>query len=82
MKPAAYPAGSGIRPSHVHFEVFGKRERLVTQMYFAGDPHHDTDRFLQSAVRKESIVMPILEPEAWMDAAAKRVVFDIVLMRG
>ncbi len=82
VKPAAYPAGSGIRPSHVHFEVFGKRERLVTQMYFAGDPHHDTDRFLQSAVRKESIVMPILEPEAWMDAAAKRVVFDIVLMRG
>ena len=82
IKPAAYPAGAAMRPSHIHFEVWGKRERLVTQLYFKGDPFHDKDRFLLSAERPETIVMPILEPLAGMDADAKRVVFDIVLMQG
>jgi len=82
IKPAAYPAGSATRPSHIHFEVWGKRERLVTQLYFKGDPFHDEDRFLLSAERPETIVMPILEPLAGMEADAKRVVFDIVLMQG
>lgn len=44
--------------------------------------HHENDRFLQSATRQDTIVMPILEPIAGMDADAKRIVFDIVLMRG
>ena len=59
-----------------------KRERLVTQLYFEGDPFHDKDRFLLSAERPETIVMPILEPLAAMEADAKRVIFDIVLMQG
>ncbi|HJZ30482.1 MAG TPA: protocatechuate 3,4-dioxygenase [Hyphomicrobiaceae bacterium] len=82
IKPAAYPAGAGMRPSHIHFEVWGKRERLVTQMYFAGDAYHDKDRFLLSALRPETIVMPMLDPLAGMEADAKRVMFDIVLMQG
>ncbi len=83
IKPGAYPAGPDtIRPAHIHFEVYGKRERLVTQMYFAGDPHHQTDRFLQSAIRQDTIVMPVLDPVQGMEAEARRIVFDIVLMRG
>jgi protocatechuate 3,4-dioxygenase, beta subunit len=83
VKPGAYPTGpSSVRPSHIHFEVFGKRERLITQMYFVGDPHHETDRFLQSSNRQETIVRPILAADAGMDAGAKRVIFDIVLMHG
>ena len=50
IKPGAYPTPRGnIRPSHIHFEVFGKRERLITQLYFAGDPHQDTDTWLRSS---------------------------------
>ena len=83
IKPAAYPAGPNrMRPAHIHFEVWGKRERLVTQMYFAGDPHHDTDRWLQSSMAQSTIVMPILDPIPGMDADARRVVFDIVLQQG
>ncbi len=83
IKPAAYPAGPGrMRPSHIHFEVFGKRERLITQLYFAGDPHQDTDMWLQSSHRKETIVMPVQEPLAGMEAQARRVAFDVVLMHG
>lgn len=83
IKPGAYPTGpSTIRPSHIHFEVFGKRERLVTQMYFAGDPHHDKDRWLQSSAKPETIVMPVRDPLPGMSPEEKLVVFDIVLMHG
>jgi protocatechuate 3,4-dioxygenase beta subunit len=83
IKPGAYPTPRGnIRPSHIHFEVFGKRERLITQLYFAGDPHHDTDSWLQSSPNPQTIVMPIREPVAGMGAEEKLVVFDIVLMHG
>lgn len=83
VKPGAYPAGPNVmRPSHIHFEVRGKTERLVTQMYFAGDPHHAEDRWLQSSTRQETIVMPMLAPLTDMSPDAKRVEFDIVLMNG
>ena len=51
-------------------------------MYFAGDPHHDQDPWLQSSIRQESIVMPVLDPLDGMEAEAKRISFDIVLMNG
>src|SRR6476659_1755325 len=43
IKPGAYPWGNhhnAWRPAHIHFSVFGYSfvSRLVTQMYFPGDP--------------------------------------------
>ncbi len=43
IKPGAYPWGNHYnawRPSHIHFSVIGVNflQRLVTQMYFPGDP--------------------------------------------
>ncbi len=43
VKPGAYPwrnHHNAWRPAHVHFSVFGRSflTRLVTQMYFPGDP--------------------------------------------
>jgi protocatechuate 3,4-dioxygenase beta subunit len=83
IKPGAYPTGpTTIRPSHIHFEVFGKRERLITQLYFAGDPHHDKDRWLQSSRAPETIVKTMHDPLAGMETGSKHVQFDIVLMHG
>lgn len=83
IKPGCYPTPRGnIRPSHIHFEVFGKRERLITQLYFAGDPHQDTDTWLQSSPNPATIVMPMREPGPGMAPEEKLVVFDIVLMHG
>ena len=83
IKPGAYPTARGnIRPSHIHFEVLGKRERLITQLYFAGDPHQDTDPWLQSSPDPKTIIMPIQEPSPGMSPEEKLVVFDIVLMHG
>ncbi len=43
IKPGAYPWGNhpnAWRPMHIHFSLFGEYfgSRLVTQMYFPGDP--------------------------------------------
>jgi protocatechuate 3,4-dioxygenase, beta subunit len=43
IKPGAYPWGNhhnAWRPAHIHFSLFGQAfaTRLVTQMYFPGDP--------------------------------------------
>jgi len=43
IRPGAYPWGNHAnawRPAHIHFSVLGTSwaSRLVTQMYFAGDP--------------------------------------------
>jgi protocatechuate 3,4-dioxygenase beta subunit len=43
VKPGAYPWGNhenAWRPAHIHFSVIGRQftQRLVTQMYFPGDP--------------------------------------------
>ncbi len=43
IKPGAYPWGNhhnAWRPNHIHFSLFGANitSRLITQMYFPGDP--------------------------------------------
>ena len=43
IKPGAYPwqnHQNAWRPAHIHFSLFGQNftTRLVTQMYFPGDP--------------------------------------------
>ncbi|MEQ8357299.1 MAG: protocatechuate 3,4-dioxygenase subunit beta [Kiloniellaceae bacterium] len=48
VKPGAYPWGNhdnAWRPGHIHFSLFGPSiaTRLVTQMYFPGDPLLDLD---------------------------------------
>lgn len=53
IKPGAYPwrnHENAWRPAHIHFSVFGTAfiSRLVTQMYFPGDPLHKLDPIMQS----------------------------------
>ena len=53
IHPGAYPWANhhnAWRPSHIHFSVFGRSfvSRLVTQMYFPGDPLHQLDPILNS----------------------------------
>jgi protocatechuate 3,4-dioxygenase, beta subunit len=53
IKPGAYPWGNhpnAWRPAHIHFSLFGRAfsSRLVTQMYFPGDPLFEFDPIFQS----------------------------------
>jgi protocatechuate 3,4-dioxygenase beta subunit len=53
IKPGAYPWGNHYnawRPAHIHFSLFGAGilSRLVTQMYFPGDPLQPLDPIFNS----------------------------------
>jgi protocatechuate 3,4-dioxygenase beta subunit len=54
LKPGAYPWGNhpnAWRPAHIHYSLMGPTwgSRLVTQMYFAGDPLLPLDPIYNSA---------------------------------
>ena len=58
IKPGAYPWGNhhnAWRPAHIHFSLFGRAfaQRLVTQMYFPGDPLFPFDPIFNSVPRPE-----------------------------
>ena len=86
IKPGAYPWGNhpnAWRPAHIHLSLFGRAftDRLVTQMYFPGDPLFEYDPIFQSVrdpKARERLIssfdLETTEPE-W--ALAYR--FDIVL---
>jgi protocatechuate 3,4-dioxygenase, beta subunit len=59
IKPGAYPWGNhhnAWRPAHIHFSLFGAGilSRLVTQMYFPGDPLQPLDPIFNSIPDEEA----------------------------
>jgi len=85
IRPGAYPWGNhhnAWRPSHIHFSLLGPTiaSRLVTQMYFSGDPLLALDPIFQStpADSRERLIssfsLDTTEP-----GFALGYVFDIVL---
>jgi len=84
IKPGAYPASADrMRPPHIHFEVTGKSNRLVTQMYFADEPWNDKDPALQSAgANKERLIVTLQSPTQGLELDSRMAVWDIVLDKG
>ncbi|PSH68967.1 protocatechuate 3,4-dioxygenase subunit beta [Phyllobacterium brassicacearum] len=86
VKPGAYPWPNGVndwRPAHIHFSVFGHgfAQRLITQMYFEGDPMIWKCPIVRSIPDKtaiEQLIAPLdMNNTIPMDARAYK--FDIVL---
>lgn len=77
IKPGAYPVpdtGKWWRPPHIHFSVWGRiwLSRLVTQMYFPGEPLNAQDRILNAvpdAAARERLVARALPPTEGPDDA-------------
>jgi protocatechuate 3,4-dioxygenase beta subunit len=75
IKPGSYPwrnHPNAWRPAHIHFSLFGRSftQRLITQMYFPGDPLQALDPVLNSvpdpAARQRLIAtfdIDLTEPE-------------------
>jgi protocatechuate 3,4-dioxygenase beta subunit len=86
IKPGAYPwknHPNAWRPAHIHFSVFGRAftNRLVTQMYFPGDPLFDADPIFQS-VRDERARQRMVSSFDWETTTPEWALgyrFDIVL---
>jgi protocatechuate 3,4-dioxygenase beta subunit len=86
IRPGPYPwrnAMNDWRPAHIHFAVSGKAwcQRLITQMYFEGDPLIRRDAILSAITDADSIDRLIgrFDPQSAVpfDSLAYR--FDIVL---
>jgi protocatechuate 3,4-dioxygenase beta subunit len=84
IKPGAYPANSNwIRPPHLHFDVTGKVNRVITQMYFPGEPLNEKDLLLQSIrANKDGLIAAVLPPTRDLEPDSLLVVWNIVLDKG
>jgi protocatechuate 3,4-dioxygenase beta subunit len=89
IKPGEYPWGNHLnawRPAHLHFSVFGRRfeERLVTQMYFPGDPLIAYDPIFNSVsdARARRSMVAELELRLTEPGFALGYRYDIVVGRG
>jgi protocatechuate 3,4-dioxygenase beta subunit len=86
IKPGAYPwrnSHNAWRPAHIHFSVFGAgfASRLITQMYFPGDPLLALDPIYNSipdAGARERLISRY-DPELSQAEYALGYRFDIVL---
>ena len=86
IKPGAYPFRNHVnswRPAHIHFSLMGSgwAQRLITQMYFEGDPLIPHDSILGTvpdpAAREGLVAKLDLNASIPLDMVAYR--FDIVL---
>ncbi|MBT5187377.1 MAG: protocatechuate 3,4-dioxygenase subunit beta [Kordiimonadaceae bacterium] len=86
IKPGAYPWGNhhnAWRPNHIHFSLFGMSfaSRLVTQMYFPGDPLLALDPIFNATadkIARESLVSKFSQKYS-IPNIALGYEFDIVL---
>jgi protocatechuate 3,4-dioxygenase, beta subunit len=85
IKPGAYPWGNHAnawRPNHIHFSLFGSclASRLVTQMYFPGDPLLALDPiFLGTPEVARDRLIADFSIDSTQPGYALGYVFDIVL---
>ena len=86
IKPGEYPWRNHYnawRPAHIHFSVFGPSfmTRLITQMYFPGDPLLDYDPMFMSIpdARARQRLVSTFEWEHTIPEQALGYRFDIVL---
>ncbi len=86
IQPAPYPWPNGPnswRPAHIHFSLFGEAfaQRLITQMYFEGDPLIPLCPIVNAIPRRDAVDTLIarldMDAAVPMDMLAYR--FDLVL---
>ncbi len=86
IKPGGYPWGNhhnAWRPAHIHFSVFGPAfaTRLVTQMYFPGDPLLPYDPIFNCTADEQARnrLISAFDWETTVPVTALGYKFDIVL---
>jgi protocatechuate 3,4-dioxygenase beta subunit len=86
IQPGPYPWPNGPndwRPAHIHFSIFGHgfAQRLITQMYFEGDPMIWQCPIVRTIPDRAAIerLVAALDMEATIPMDARAYKFDIVL---
>ena len=86
VKPGAYPwrnHPNAWRPAHIHFSIFGRAftQRLVTQMYFPGDPLFAQDPIFNSAGGDRDRLVAAFDLDRTQPEWALAYRWDVVLAR-
>ncbi len=86
IQPGPYPWPNGVndwRPAHIHFSLFGHgfAQRLITQMYFEGDPLIAQCPIVKTINDPEAIrgLTAALDMQATIPMDSRAYKFDIVL---
>lgn len=80
VKPGPYPGGRrGIRAPHVHFDLSGRIDRLVAQMYFPDEPLNATDPLLRANIRPAMVIAAAAGVTA---SGIPRYQWDVILRTG
>jgi protocatechuate 3,4-dioxygenase beta subunit len=85
VKPGPYPARTGdwMRAPHIHFEISGRFDRKVTQMFFPGEPLNDQDRLFQEVRNnRDGLVASVTPARELGNPAELLVTWDITLTSG
>jgi len=79
-----YPGSYGSRTRHIHYDVRGQRSRLITQMYFEGEPRNETDGLFKahSGEDRKTLVARRGSPSGNQERGAVVAEWDIVLAFG
>jgi len=88
IKPGAYPISpTAQRPPHIHFDVEGKANRLMSQMFFPDEPLNEKDNLFldlrsQSEKTAAAVIAQSLAPTREIEKDAMLLGWDIVLLNG
>ncbi len=78
LAPGAYAEGDGRRAPHIHFQVTGRIDRLVTQMFFPNDPMTEGDRWFRATRFPQRLLASVVDDSP----DVLRLGWDIVLATG
>jgi protocatechuate 3,4-dioxygenase beta subunit len=86
IKPGPYPWRNRVndwRPAHIHFSLSGTgfAQRLITQMYFEGDPLIATCPIVRTIPDEEAVraLIALQDPAAFVQLDSRAYRFDLVL---
>ncbi len=88
IKPGVYPISpTEQRPPHIHFDVEGKSNRLVSQMFFPDEPLNEKDSLFlnlrkQSEKTAAAVIAQSMPPTKEIEKDAILLNWDVVLING
>ena len=78
IRPAAYLENGQQRAPHIHFQVTGQHDRLITQMFFPDEPLHVSDHWFRAVTRP----LQLLAKRVPNDKEPLHLQWDIILRTG
>ena len=80
IKPGAYPAPIGLRAPHVHFDIRSDECRLVTEIYFPGEPLNLKDPLLSTMPARHQDPALVVAHDENGSGGVRRIRWDAILL--